>query len=174
MENLKSKKGLEIERRFLIKMPDKDFICALKDSTVSEILQTYLESEPGTVRRVRERRYRDRTVYVETIKTRVDQMSSIEEEREICEEEYRLLLDRKEKGTSTVAKTRYTFPYYDRVFEIDVYPLWLGTAVMEIELPSSDAHLDLPAFIDVIREITGVKAYSNYSLAHSFPPEPKE
>ena len=167
-----NKLGLEIERRFLIKKPSIAAITAIGGSTVSEILQTYIESAPGTVSRVRERRYSDRTDYVQTTKTKVSKMSAIEEEREISLSEYKELLLLKKQGTETVAKTRYTFPYLERTVEIDIYPQWSGVAVMEVELPAVDTPLVLPPFIEVIREITGVKEYSNHSLAHGFPPEP--
>ena len=69
-------------------------------------------------------------------------------------------------------KTRYVLSYRGLNFEIDVYPQWHKTAVMEVELPREDAGLELPPEIEVIREITGKREYSNHSMSRSFPDEP--
>ena len=49
--------GFEIERKFLIAMPDKAFLEACERS---EITQTYLVGEENTTERVRRRVYPDR------------------------------------------------------------------------------------------------------------------
>jgi hypothetical protein len=79
--------------------------------TVSEIRQTYLESEPGVTHRVRMRVYPDVTSYTETKKIRIDKISSYEEERRIDEAEYTALLGSIKRGTRTLTKTRHTFVF---------------------------------------------------------------
>jgi len=42
---------------------------------------------------------------------------------------------------------------------------------METELPSEDTNTDIPPFIKIIKEVTGIKAYSNASMSRAFPNE---
>ena len=75
------------------------------------------------------------------------------------------------EGTSPINKTRHTFSYLGQLFEIDIYPQWQHSAIMETELSSREAAVSFPAFIEIIREVTGDKAYSNAGMSRSFPPE---
>lgn len=162
---------LEIERKFVIAMPDTDAIRRLDGYSVSNIEQTYLASAPTVTHRVRSRRYGDIVVYTETKKTRIDKMSALEDEREISEDEYRVLLKSVMPGTVTLTKTRHTFPWQGRTVEIDVYPEWVKSCILEVELDSREAELTLPDFISVIREVTGDKSYSNAAMSREFPKE---
>ena len=79
---------VEIERKFVIVMPDFELLASQSDYTVSEIDQTYLKSSALLTHRVRARRTGGATTYTETKKVRIDRMSVYEDEREICEAEY--------------------------------------------------------------------------------------
>ena len=162
---------VEIERKFVIAMPDISFISALDGYSSSDIKQTYLCSDPGVTRRVRARKYQGHTVYTETKKMRIDKMSAHEDEREISCEEYDVLLGEIKEGTVTIFKTRHTFTFAGRIFEVDVYPNWQRTAILEVELDSREAIVDMPEFIKVIAEVTGDKRYSNAAMSHEFPKE---
>lgn len=162
---------VEIERKFVIEMPDFDVMASLEGYESSEILQTYLTSSAPVTHRVRARRFADVTVYTETVKTRIDKMSVFEEEREISKEEYDELLCGAMVGTVTLKKTRYSFLYDGKTVEIDVYPEWQRSCILEVELASRDDEIRLPAFINVIAEVTGDKRYSNASMSKSFPKE---
>ena len=162
---------LEIERKYVIRMPDISLIASHGDYTVSEIKQTYLESPEHVTHRVRKRHYGDHTVYTETKKVRIDKMSVYEDEREISEGEYRALLSHRKSGTVTLKKTRHTFPYLGQIFEIDVYPEWGKSAILETELKTRDTVVTFPGFIEIIAEVTGEKKYSNASMAKEFPKE---
>lgn len=162
---------IEIERKFVIEMPDISVLSSLPGYTSSDIEQTYLSSDAGVMRRVRARKYQGRTVYTETKKMRIDNMSAHEDERKITREEYETLLSEIMTGTVTIFKTRHTFDFSGRVLEIDIYPNWRKTAILEVELDSREATLDIPDFIKVVAEVTGEKKYSNAAMAHEFPNE---
>ena len=162
---------VEIERKYVIEMPDTEMLKGLGGYSVSEIDQTYLSSSPAVTHRVRSRRYPDRTVYTETKKMRIDSMSSFEDEKEIERDEYERLLLQIAPDTSTIRKVRHTFIYSGRVFEIDVYPNWSRSCVLEVELESRESSIDMPPFIRIISDVTGDKKYSNASMARSFPEE---
>ena len=162
---------IETERKFVISMPDLEALTALNGYSSSDIEQTYLTSPRRVTRRVRARSYKDGTVYTETSKIRVDRMSAFEDEREVDKEEYEKLLAEKIKGTVTLKKTRYTFNYQGRVFEVDVYPNWHKSCILEVELNSSSFEIEMPDFINVIEEVTGEKKYSNAAMSRKFPKE---
>ena len=165
--------GLEIERKYIIKLPEISVLKEQQSYTTSDILQIYLPSEQGETRRVRRRAYPDRTLFIETKKFRVDAMSSREIEREICEDEFLSLAENPLPKTNPVSKTRHTFVFLGQLFEIDVYPQWTSTAIMETELSSRDTEVKMPPFLEIIREVTGNKAYSNASMSRAFPDEEK-
>lgn len=164
-------RGIEIERKFVIMMPDVAVLSRMPDYTVSEIEQTYLLSLQGITHRVRSRKYGSDVHYFETKKTRIDKMSVIEEEAEITEAEYKRLLLLKDPETRTLHKVRHTFLYEGLTVEIDIYPEWHSTAILECELPSRERDISLPDFIKVVKEVTGDYSYSNASMSRAFPRE---
>lgn len=164
-------KNLEIERKFLIAMPDEGVLARQDGARCDEILQTYLLSEGGVTARVRARRGTSGIVYTATEKRRLTDLTAIEDEREVTEEEYRALLLRRDGALTPIEKRRYAIPYGGHTLEIDVYPFWQRQAVLEVELPSEDTPLTLPPFIRVIREVSGDRRYKNVALARSIPAE---
>lgn len=160
---------IEIERKYLIRMPDTDRLSVLEGCTVSHITQTYLNNPDGAVERVRERIYSDHTSYTHTIKKRIDQISAREEEYEISRDEYASLLLRADVNRIPIRKTRYAVPYAGHTAEIDVYPFWDRQAVLEIELTSEDDKVPFPSFLQLIREVSGNHKYSNNALSLKIP-----
>ena len=152
-------------------MPNIATLASQENYTVSNILQIYLPAEQGETRRVRRRSYPDRTIFIETKKLRLDNMSSTEIEREISEEEFNALSHTILAETRPIEKTRHTFLYLGQTFEIDVYPQWKRSAIMETELQSRETEVKMPQFIRIIREVTGNKAYSNAAMSRAFPKE---
>ena len=165
------KNNVEIERKYVILMPDVTDMEKMQDYTVSDIVQIYLNSHLGVTHRVRSRKYGERIEYTETKKIRMDKMSAIEEEKSISEEEFHRLSQNIRQGSCPLIKTRHTFNYFGQLFEIDVYPKWHKSAIMETELPSCDTEVVFPSFIKLIKEVTGDKDYSNASMSCVFPSE---
>ena len=48
-----------------------------------------------------------------------------------------------------------------------------NTAIMETELDSREKQVKIPSFIEILREVTGDKAYSNAGMSRRFPEEDK-
>ena len=165
---------LEIERKYLIRMPDVAALCALPGCVVSEIEQTYLpDPAPGATERIRLRRFSDRTEYTHTVKIRLSKVEAREDEETVDEGTYRSLLSRRDPALNTVIKTRYAFPLDGQVYEVDLYPFWTRVAVLETELSDPARTAPIPPFLSVIREVTEDRAYSNRALARRIPPEPE-
>ena len=163
---------IEIERKYIIKMPSLKEMQSMEDYTESKITQIYLESARGVTHRVRSRVYGGQAVYTETKKTRIDEMSVYEDEREISESEFAEKSKNIDKSTRPIFKTRHTFFYKGATFEIDAYPEWKKHAIMETELENREAVYEIPTFLEILSEVTGEKEYSNASMSKRFPPEP--
>ena len=169
--NENAKCDIEIERKYIIKMPNIDILSKQEEYTESRMIQIYLPADKGQTHRIRKRLYQGKTVCTETKKVRIDKISSTEIEREISESEFSTLSRLILEDTRPINKARYTFVYKGQLFEIDVYPEWSKTAIMETELPSAECKAEMPPFIEIIKEVTGEKSYSNRGMAEAFPKE---
>ena len=162
---------IETERKFLIERPDEDELKKY-GCRVLGITQTYLtiNGETGEETRVRRIEENGDVKYVFTEKKRITDVSRYENEFEISKDEYEKLID-EAADPRELTKTRYAFPFGERVVEIDVYPHEIGgneldgLAVLEVELEDESESLVLPEFIVIKRELTGKKEFSNKSLA---------
>lgn len=161
---------LEIERKYLIAMPDTRALRAAC-SHVYEMEQTYLTTAPGVTARVRRRQEGEKVEYFYTEKEFRTDRTCVERERAVTEEEYRRLLARRREGGATLRKTRWCVPCAGHVLEIDVYPFWEKTAVLEIELPDEGAPVSIPPQIRVLREVTADRRLKNAVLAQRIPDE---
>ena len=154
--------SLEIERKYLIRMPDASLLSALP---CSEIEQIYILSPEGGRERIRRRVFADRVVCTHTVKRRVSDLSRIEIEEEIGEERFRELSKRADSARSPICKKRYLYEYDGQIFEIDVFPFWDDRAIMELELESEEQEIRLPPSIEIVREVTFEGRYTNSALA---------
>ena len=67
-------------------------------------------------------------------------------------------------GDATVEKRRYRVPFEGHVWEVDVFEGEnAGLITAEVELPSADAEVIVPPWID--HEVTGDSRYANSALA---------
>ena len=164
-------KKIETERKFIIKKPSADAMVSESGYTESEITQIYLEN-PNMTHRVRKRKYADGTIeFTENTKLRISDMSVIENERIITESEYSELSSMRAKNTYPITKTRKTFCFLGKTFEIDLYDAWNSTCIMEVEIESEDEKIEIPPFIEIVREVTGERQYSNHAMSRNFPAE---
>ena len=163
--------AVEIERKYIIEKPWGEYISTLEGYTSSYIIQTYLVSSGTSSERVRRREFDGKVVFTHTRKVRLDGMSAMEDECEITQEEYEELLKRMDTALKPIEKIRYTFNHDGKVYEIDVYPEWERTAVMEVELSDRFESVNIPSFIKVVKEVTGDRRYSNHAMAKAFPKE---
>lgn len=163
-------KPLEIERKFLIKKPDVQFLDSLPNCQKVDIIQTYLNANPNEELRIRQRGELGSYIYTLTSKKKTDKNSTRQEtEQRITQREYLTLLNNADVNLHQVKKTRYCLMHENRYYEIDIYPFSTNNAICEIELTSADENFKLPDFIHPIKEVTGDKKYSNYSLAKKVP-----
>lgn len=159
---------LEIEKKFLIRKPDLEWIVKNTDVKVAKIAQTYLGlKKDGFGERVRKMTINNVTKYYYTSKKSLSNMTRIEIENEISREKYYEYMSRKNKR-GTLHKVRYIINMNNLKYEIDIYPFWEETAILEIELEHEKQKYIIPDFIEVIGDVTGNRDYSNSSLVSKF------
>lgn len=148
---------LEVERRWLVKIPDN-----IGDFQYHNIEQAYLSPESGFQGRIR--RLDDKFIYTEKARTGSSAVR-IENEREITENEYNEY--KKHIILNTVKKKRYIIPCSGLTFEFDIFENTVenGYAVMEAELPDESVKVTLPDFIEVVAEVTEDSYYTNRNFA---------
>ena len=161
-------KQVEIERKYLIRMPSGILLSGLPSSQIEQI---YILSADGAAGRIRRRVYPDRIVCTHTTKKRLSDLSRIEIEEEIGEDRYAELLQEADPKKSPIRKTRYLYRYRGQLFEIDCFPFWDDRALMEIEMEAEDQQVCLPPDIEIIREVTSEKQYTNSAIAREIPRE---
>jgi len=159
----------EIERKFLINMPDRVKLQLIPRCNVTQIEQTYLcEDGDGMCRRVRRRgNPQSGWQYTLTKKQHVAFGERIELEEEISHEQYEAFLKEADPGRKTICKTRYCFPFRKQVLELDVYAFSETLATLEIELSDIETPVILPSFIEVIADVTDDERYSNAALSRA-------
>ena len=154
----------EIERKFLIEMPD---INKINNPTLKklEIIQTYLKTtSPDTEIRIRQRGYNGDYVYTKTEKKKITGIKRIEIEKRISKDEYLNLLMDADTNIKQLRKTRYCFVYNNQYFELDIYPFWKDKAILEIELKNESDAIQIPEYITIIKEVTDDDSYKNINL----------
>jgi CYTH domain-containing protein len=157
---------IEIERKFLLKaVPD------LKPTEVIKIKQWYLKVD-GIWERARSM---DSNIYgikwVHTIKTRISDISNIEEEYDMDKDEFDDFVKRcksAKQNARYITKERRIYPDGELKWEVDVFSQKCHIIVAEIEIPTEDYELEIPEFIQKksMLEVTGLKQFSNRSLSN--------
>ena len=155
----------EIERKFLIEMPDLEYLSNLPNCEKVQIVQTYLKSNDDEEIRIRQRGSNGSFTYSKTRKINVNNLKRIEVEERLTEEEYINELLNADPTRGQIIKDRYCLSYNNQYFEIDIYPFFKDKAIAEIELDSENQKIDIPPFIEVIDEVTDDLRYRNSEIA---------
>ncbi len=157
---------IEMERKYLIKMPNINDILSKYNAVKSDIVQVYLISQNDNEEvRIRQRGENGSYTYYLTKKVKRDDMSRYEIEEKISKEKYLELLMQADTNMGIIRKTRYCFVYNNQYFEMDMYPFCSDKAILEIELTDKNDNIDIPSGICVIREVTEDEEYKNVNIA---------
>lgn len=157
---------VEIERKYLVEMPNMDELKSKFDTTTVDIIQTYLvEKEDGVERRVRQRGVNGSYTFYYTEKQNISGVARTEKERKLSEKEYLTLLMEADTSLHQIKKQRTCLVCDGSYFELDVYPFWNDKAILEIELTNENNKVTLPDCIKLIKEVTEDINYKNRALA---------
>lgn len=160
---------IEIERKYLIEMPNIEEISRITPITTIDIVQYYLmEEEPEVERRIRQRGIDGNYLYYLTEKKKINMVKRLEKGRRISQEEYLHLLMKLDTSLRQIIKKRICFVYERQYFELDIYEFSKDKAILEIELTEENKEVKIPEFIHVIKEVTEDKKYKNHELARSY------
>lgn len=157
--------SLEIERKFLVgTMPDfrlPEFNFAQK----TFIEQVYIKFPWGEETRIRRHTQGISSTYYKTHKA--DVRPGVNEELEDFIEPLNFLsmISYKIPGTGTIFKDRWYFVYKNQYFEFDIFARPKGLYLLEIELIDENDRVELPPFLDIIKEVTGDPEYKNFEIA---------
>ena len=162
---------LEIEYKYLIRFPDEAVLLQQPGCSRVEIDQDYLLTDGSFTSRVRRWAENGATRYYHTVKKRISRQTAEESEEQIDAGTYAELLRQKDPALSTIQKVRYRIPYEQHLMEIDIYPFWSHQAVLEVEISMENESVSLPPWVEVLRDVTGEKAYKNVALAGRVPDE---
>lgn len=160
---------VEIERKYLIAMPDIEAISRKTSITTIDIVQNYLVTEQEEVeRRIRQRGIDGNYLYYLTEKKKINEVKRLEKGRKISQEEYLHLLTKIDTSLRQIVKKRVCFVYQRQHFELDIYAFSKDKAILEIELTEMNKEVIIPDFIHVIKEVTEDVNYKNHQLAQSY------
>lgn len=157
----------EIERKYLIKRPSSEVLDSIDLSSKSHIIQTYLKRKTTEIeRRVRQRGSKETGfMFYSTEKTDAGLGERIEIDHKISDREYINLLSEADTSLHQISKERYCFVYNTQFFELDIYPFSDEYAILEIELTNINNPVDLPPFLNVVKDVTDDKTFKNYSIS---------
>lgn len=161
---------IEIERKFLVRMPDLAELVSKYNAQKIDILQTYLTSnDPDEEARVRQRGQSGEYTYFFTKKRSMTNMSRVETGGRITPQQYLELLMTADTSLKPVRKERYCFVSDNQYFELDVYPFWGDYAILELELTQENQIITIPHFIEEVREVTDDLSFRNCAIAKEVP-----
>lgn len=150
------------ERKYIVKI-----VGELPETIDSDIVQTYLVSDPGTEVRLRRRSWTSgKVVNIHTTKKRTADNEEIETERQVENALYESLLQQADPYRSTIRKRRQSFIWRGQYFELDTYHGALeGLVILETKGIADQEDVNFPPFISVVAEVTGNRDYYNATLA---------
>ena len=159
--------SLEIERKFLVASVPDVWPVPFKDIS---IYQAYLMPRDSRVSSERVRNSRPLSsglsVYTHTTKIRLADGVHEEHEKEVPLSSYSRLLARGHSPARVIQKTRRVFDWAGHTFELDIFEGSLHRIViLEVELPTMDTPVELPPFIEIVREVTSESGYTNAAMA---------
>ena len=152
---------VEEERKYIVEVTGD-----IAGSIDSDIVQTYLTTEPGCEVRLRKRVFDGKTVYVHTTKKLLSSNEQIETERQIGKNLYESMLQQADPYRVTIRKHRKSFIWKGQYFELDSFESPApGLVILETKGIAKQESVKFPPFIHVKEDITGNTQYYNYNIA---------
>ena len=152
---------IENERKFMVEV-----VGEIPNAIETDIVQTYLMSEPGTVVRLRKRMMQGKYVYLQTTTKTVGDNERIVTERNISYNQYMSMMALADPTRQSIHKIRKSFIWEGQYYELDQFidpdP---GFSILEMDSETKGEETKFPPFIKVIKDVTGKVKYYNINLA---------
>ncbi|MBW4760397.1 AAA family ATPase [Prevotella denticola] len=149
------------ERKYIVRLTGE-----IPDAIESDIMQTYLTSEPRSEVRLRRRTLNGVSINVRTTKKTLPNNEQVVTERQIDNNLYESLMRQADPYRLSIHKVRKTFIWRGQFFELDTYlsPA-SGLQILETKGIVDHEDVNFPPFLEVLENITGKTEYYNYNLA---------
>lgn len=154
----------ELERQFLIEMPDLEVLGAMPNCELVQMIQTYLRSDADHEIRIRKVMGKG-SAYSYTEKEILGTHKRLVRRRRLTKQEYITLLAQADPERRQIVKTRYCLATLGHYYEIDVHPCWQDRAILKVDYSGDGSELVFPPEIKVIREVTEDREYDNEVIA---------
>lgn len=149
------------ERKYIVELTGQ-----LPNTIDSEIMQTFLVSDPGTQVRLRRCRQNGQTINTHTVTKTLPNKQEVITERRVPDSLYESLIQQSDPYRRSVRKQRHTFIWKGQYFELDTYLEPINNLmILETKGVPSPDDIEFPPFLKVIEDITGNTAYYNHNLA---------
>ncbi|MCF0111476.1 MAG: AAA family ATPase [Erysipelotrichaceae bacterium] len=131
------------------------------------IFQHFLKSTPGWERRIRTREKDGSVVCYYSEAYMVTPFTRVKRDRIISNGEYIDMTREIDTTLHPIDKTRYSFPYNDEYFKLDVFSFDQTQGLLSVQMTDENMEVDVPEFFTVIKEVSDILNYKNYHLAKS-------
>jgi len=160
---------VEFQRKFLVKPLDFSQITQLPVSRVEifDVEETFLKTADGTEAKVRRRGQNGSFVYMHSIRYPKKNGQRVERKRQISGREYvNLVSSLADSSLKPVKKRRACFVYNTQSYVLDtlIEPV-NGPTFLRIEAENITQQVDIPPFLELVKEVTGHADFSSLRIA---------
>ena len=161
--------SVEKFRRYLVKVNDDVLNQFTKEAnySTSHIIQHYLESYDNNERRIRSREMTDGILYTYSEANYLSTNERVKTDRALTEREYKEYLKQVDPTLNVIDKTRYSFIDNELFYKLDVFDFDKEKGILCVDQPSDGRTVELPSYIEVLKDVTDDVNYKNYYLAKS-------
>ena len=159
---------IETYKKYLVKMPDLSRLEKESNFSKVDITRIYLLNEDNENERsiLQRGQFGDYAFYY-TEKRHFKGFDRIDVERRLTKNEYVSLIGQADTRLKQINKTRYCFVWNNKYYELDVFGFWNDKALLKIQLTDRDSVVEIPEFLEVIKDVSNDMSYTNYSLAQN-------
>lgn len=160
------------KRKFQLKgpLPPDDAFPPFQDF---DVVHNYLQSShPSVQARLRKRGQKGHWMYIHTLRRPKVKGQVVEVRTQLSHRDYLNILAQRDDSHFTIYKKRRCFLFNNQYFQLDTYrepghPRCRGLILLETysTLEEDELRRRLPAFLDIVQEVTGNPAFSMFNLS---------
>lgn len=163
--------GTPVEKfnKYLIKV-DVDVLTKIAQEanySTSHIVQHYLNAENGYQRWIRSRTSNEITMYSYSEANYLQNNERIKVDKVLTEKQYKDYLRQVDPHLDGLDKTRYSFICNGLFFKLDVFSFDTSKGILAVDVPADGQEIEIPDYIEVIKNVTDDLSYKNYYLAEA-------
>ena len=151
----------ESQKKYLIKKPDVDYLNKLNNCNKVKVIEIFLNSDKNHITNLIQRGINSNYTYSKISKNKD---KNVETETRLTQDAFIDNLTNIDTSKKIIIKDRYCITINSIYYEIDIYEHLKDYAICEVEI-TKDEELNLPSFIEVIKDITAHEEYTDYYFA---------